>query len=68
MRQDAADPTAVIVYGSDLIYCFRRASRRAAGAGATWPGRGLSELLARHGSGPDVGVTGGYVVVRAVAA
>ena len=39
---DAADPTAVIVYGSDLIYCFQESKLAGRpGLGATWPGRGL---------------------------
>jgi SAM-dependent methyltransferase len=67
---DAADPTAVIVYGSDLIYCFQESKLAGQpGLGATWPGRGLSEILARHGFAEigQVESQAGYVVVRAVA-
>ena len=40
---DAADPTAVIVYGSDLVYCFQESKLPGrAGLGSTWPGRGLA--------------------------
>jgi hypothetical protein len=39
---DATDPTAVIVYGSDLMYCFQESKTSGEpGLGATWPGRGL---------------------------
>ena len=43
---DAVDPTAVLVYGSDLIYCYQESKVAGApGLGATWPGRGLATLL-----------------------
>jgi SAM-dependent methyltransferase len=66
---DAADPMAVLVYGSDLIYCFQESKVAGApGLGATWPGRGLSALLARHrfAESGRVESQAGYVVVRAV--
>ena len=66
---DAADPTAVIVYGSDLIYCYQESKVTGqSGLGATWPGRGLSAMLERHGFA-EVGrieSQAGYVVIRAV--
>ena len=68
---DAADPTAVIVYGSDLIYCFQESKLAGQpGLGATWPGRGLTAMLARHGFAEigRVESQAGYVVIRAVAA
>jgi SAM-dependent methyltransferase len=65
---DAADPTAVIVYGSDLIYCYQESKAAGRpGMGATWPGRGLGALVARHGfvETGRVASQAGYVVVRA---
>ena len=54
---DAADPTAALVYGSDLIYCFQESKVAGrSGLGATWPGRGLTNMLARNGSSPRLGV------------
>ena len=69
--EDAADPTAVIVYGSDLVYCYQESKVAGRpGMGATWAGRGLDALLARHGFTETGRVTsrGGYIVVRAVPA
>ena len=66
---DATDPTAVIVYGSDLIYCFQESKTPGeSGLGATWPGRGLEALLATHGftEAGRVASQAGYVVLRAV--
>ena len=68
---DAADPTAAIVYGSDLIYCFQESKTPGRpGLGATWPGRGLDELAAEHGfrEAGSVESQAGYVVIRLVAA
>lgn len=66
---DAADPAAVIVYGSDLIYCYQE-SKTAGNPGqrASWPGRGLEALLATHGftSTGRVASRAGYVVDRLV--
>ena len=66
---DAADPTAVLVYGSDLIYCFQESKVAGRpGLGATWPGRGLGALLARHGfaEAGRLESQAGYLVIRAV--
>ena len=66
---DAADPTAALVYGSDLIYCFQESKVAGrSGLGATWPGRGLTDMLARNGFA-EVGRVeseAGYLVIRAV--
>ncbi len=66
---DATDPTAVLLYGSDLIYCFQESKVAGRpGLGATWPGRGLGAMLGRHGFA-EVGrieSRAGYVVIRAV--
>lgn len=66
---DSADPTAVIVYGSDLLYCYQESKTAARpGTGATWAGRGLSAMLGAHGF-VEVGRVesqAGYVIVRAV--
>lgn len=65
---DGADPTAVIVYASDLMYCYQESrADGGAGLGSTWAGRGLDEMLASHGF-KEVGrieSKAGYVVVRA---
>lgn len=66
---DAADPTAVIVYGSDLLYCYQESKVPGRpGMGATWPGRGLGATLERHGlvEHGRVESQAGYVVIRAV--
>jgi SAM-dependent methyltransferase len=68
---DAADPTAVIVYGSDLLYCFQESKVAGRpGLGATWPGRGLDALAAAHGftESGRVQSQAGYVVIRFVPA
>ena len=68
---DAADPTAVIVYGSDLIYCYQESKTPGApGFGATWPGRGLDALLTLHGfsEAGRVASQAGYLVLRAIPA
>jgi SAM-dependent methyltransferase len=65
---DAADPSAIIVYGSDLIYCYQESKQSGTpGLGATWPGRGLHELLDRHSfaEGGSVESRAGYLVLRA---
>ena len=49
---DAADPTAAIVYGSDLIYCFQESKTPGRpGLGATSPGRGLTARSPSTASG-----------------
>lgn len=66
---DAADPTAVIVYGSDLLYCFQESKVAGRpGMGATWPGRELGATLEQHGFVEQgrLESQAGYVVVRAV--
>jgi len=66
---DAMDPTAVLVYGSDLMYCFQESKTAGnAGMGATWPGRGLAAILAAHGftEAGRVDSEAGYIVVRAL--
>ena len=66
---DAADPMAVIDYGSDLLYCFQESKTGGIpGMGATWPGRGLPTMLANHGfvEAGRVESGAGYVVLRAV--
>ncbi len=66
---DAADPTAIIVYGSDLLYCFQESkTAESDGLGATWAGRELDAFLRAHGFDPvgRVDSTMGYAVVRAV--
>jgi SAM-dependent methyltransferase len=67
---DAADPTAVIVYGSDLMYCFQESKTAdGPGLGATWPGRGLAAMLTAHGfrEAGRLESQAGYVVIRAEA-
>ena len=66
---DASDPTAVIVYGSDLIYCFQESKTAGMpGLGATWPGRGLKALLDQHGfvAASRVESRAGYTVLRLI--
>jgi SAM-dependent methyltransferase len=68
---DASDPTAAIVYGSDLIYCFQESKTPGTpGLGATWPGRGLTALAAEHGfrQAGNVESQAGYNVIRLVSA
>jgi hypothetical protein len=65
---DAADPTSVIVYGSDLVYCYQESKLAGTpGLGSTWPGRGLRPLLAAHGftNVGEVESQAGYIVLRA---
>jgi SAM-dependent methyltransferase len=65
---DAADQTAIIVYGSDLVYCYQESKVSGSpGLGSTWPGRGLGRLLEAHGFTPvgNVESQAGYLVVRA---
>ena len=65
---DGADPTAVIVYGSDLMYCYQESRADGGmGLGSTWAGRGLNEMLQRHGFSETgrVESKAGYLVVRA---
>lgn len=66
---DAADPFAIIVYGSNLLYCFQESlPDGGAGLGATWAGQDLEPFLAKHGF--SVAAThiseAGYAVTRAV--
>lgn len=66
--KDAEDPTAVILYGSDLMYCYQESKLAGRpGMGATWAGRGMNDLLARHGiiETGRVESRAGYVVIRA---
>jgi len=66
---DAADPTAVILYGSDLLYCYQESKvADRPGMGATWAGRGLATMLAAHGlaEAGRIESEAGYVVLRAV--
>jgi SAM-dependent methyltransferase len=65
---DAADPTAIIVYGSDLMYCYQESKTLdSPGLGATWPGRGLAAQLQAHGFTETgrVDSRAGYAVIRA---
>jgi SAM-dependent methyltransferase len=65
---DAADPTAIIVYGSDLMYCYQESKTvDSPGVGATWPGRGLAAQLHAHGFTETgrVDSQAGYAVIRA---
>ena len=66
---DAADPFAIIVYGSNLLYCFQESlPDGGAGLGATWAGRHLAAFLAENGfsvAGTHIS-DAGYVVTRAV--
>ena len=51
---DAADPTAILTYGSNLVYCLQEGlAGGGAGLGATWSGQGLGALLADHGFGVE---------------
>jgi SAM-dependent methyltransferase len=68
---DASDPFGIIVYGSDLLYCFQESKANGgAGLGATWAPRHLNDLLAERGF--EVAAThasdAGYLVTRAVPA
>ncbi len=66
---DAADPSAILVYGSNLLYCFQEGMPDGgAGLGATWSGKHLAAFLAEHGF--SLAAThvseAGYAVTRAV--
>ncbi len=66
---DASDPTAAILYGSDLVYCYQESKVAGRpGMGQTWAGRGLADLLERHRFVEVGRVTSaaGYEVVRAL--
>jgi SAM-dependent methyltransferase len=68
---DADDPSASIVYGSDLLYCYQESKVAGkSGLGSTWPGRGLAAMLVEHGFDEvsRVESQAGYVVIRAVLA
>ncbi len=68
---DAADPTAMIMYGCDLVYCFQEsAADSGAGLGATWSGGHLERFLADHGFRTIASTTSeaGYTLTRAVPA
>ena len=66
---DAADPLAIIVYGSSLLYCLQESKAAdGAGLGATWAPQHLGPLLAANG----YSIAGthesdaGYIVTRAI--
>ncbi len=68
---DAADPLAIIVYGSNLLYCLQESKADGgAGLGATWAPQHLEPFLAANG----FAIAGthesdaGYVLTRAVPA
>jgi SAM-dependent methyltransferase len=68
---DASDPLAVIMYASNLLYCFQESKAEGgAGLGVTWAPRHLESLLSAHGftiaGSHESGA--GYVVTRAVRA
>jgi SAM-dependent methyltransferase len=68
---DASDPFAIIVYGSNLLYCFQESKADGgAGLGATWAPTHLEPLLTEHGF--DVAAThlsdAGYLVTCAIRA
>lgn len=66
---DAADPTAILTYGSNLVYCLQEGlAGGGAGLGATWSGQGLGALLADHGFGVEATYVSpvGYALTRAV--
>lgn len=68
---DAADPTAILAYGSDLLYCYQESKTAGRpGLGATWPGRGLGAMLEQRGFAvrDRVESRAGYVVIRAMPA
>lgn len=65
---DASDPFGIIVYGSNLLYCFQESKADGgAGLGATWAPKHLETLLIEHGF--EVAAThvsdAGYLVTRA---
>ena len=65
----AADPTAIITYGGDLVYCLQEGlSDGGAGLGATFGGPALRRLLADHGFAVEATHVSpvGYEVLRAV--
>jgi len=68
---DASDPSAILVYGSNLLYCFQEGmTDGGAGLGATWSGQHLEAFLIEH----DFRIAAthvsdaGYVVTRAIPA
>jgi SAM-dependent methyltransferase len=66
---DAADGFAIIVYGSNLLYCYQESKTAGnAGLGATWGPRGLVPLLEARGFRVTTtnAAKGGYDLVRAV--
>jgi SAM-dependent methyltransferase len=68
---DASDPFGIIVYGSNLLYCFQESKADGgAGLGATWAPKHLETLLIEHGF--EVAAThvsdAGYLVTRAMLA
>lgn len=66
---DAADPSAILTYGSDLMYCYQESKTAGnAGLGASWPGRGLRALLDACGFqvAGEVPSGAGYTITRAV--
>jgi SAM-dependent methyltransferase len=70
-RTDASDPFAIIVYGSNLLYCFQESKAEGgAGLGATWAPTHLDTLLARHGFEvvASHASAAGYLITRAIVA
>jgi SAM-dependent methyltransferase len=68
---DASDPLGIIVYGSNLLYCFQESKADGGvGLGATWAPMHLEPLLTQHGF--EVTAThasdAGYLVTRAAPA
>jgi hypothetical protein len=66
---DAADPMGILMYGSDLLYCFQESKADGGvGLGATWAGDGLEGLLVeqRFGIAATHVSDAGYAVVRAI--
>jgi SAM-dependent methyltransferase len=65
----AADPTAVITYGCDLVYCLQEGlADGGAGLGATYGGPAFRRLLSDHGFAVEKAHVSpvGYEVLRAV--
>jgi len=66
-----ADPTAIITYGADLVYCLQEGlADGGAGLGATYGGPALRRLLADHGFAVEATHISpvGYEVMRVVPA
>jgi len=68
---DAADPGAILTYGSNLLYCLQEGlAAGGAGLGATTGSEALGTLLADHGFGVEATHLSpvGYALTRAVPA